>query len=56
MDNYSGYRGYLVQQLTLRQQRRRGGSEFVHSMHSVVDRLTPEQVDDVASYFASGDS
>lgn len=45
------YQEYLAQQLTLLQQRRRGGSEYVRLMHSFVDRLSPEQIDDVAAYF-----
>jgi cytochrome c553 len=47
------YRRYLVEQLTLLQQRRRGGSEFVHIMHAFVDRLNARQIDDVAAYFAA---
>jgi hypothetical protein len=42
-----------VQQLTLMQQRRRGGSEFVHIMHAFVDRLSPRQIGDAAAYVAS---
>ena len=44
---------YLALQLRLLQSRTRGGSEFVHLMHSFVDRLTPEQIRDVSAYFAS---
>ncbi|HUE90293.1 MAG TPA: c-type cytochrome [Vicinamibacterales bacterium] len=47
------YREYLGQQLRLLQQRQRGGSEFIPLMHSFVDRLTPQQIDDVAAYFAA---
>lgn len=44
---------YLASQLRLLQSRARGGSEYVHLMHSFVDRLTPEQIRDVSAYFAS---
>lgn len=47
------YADYLAQQLRLLQTRSRGGSEYVHLMHSFVDRLTPQQVEDVSRYFAS---
>lgn len=46
------YQEYLAQQLTLLKERRRGGSEYVRLMHSFVDRLSPEQIDDVATYFS----
>ena len=45
------YPEYLAQQLTLLQQRRRGGSEYVDLMHSFVDRLTAAQIEDVAQYY-----
>ena len=45
---------YLALQLRLLQSRTRGGSEYVHLMHSFVDRLTPEQIREVSAYFASG--
>jgi cytochrome c553 len=45
-------REYLVQQLRLLQQRRRGGSEFVQIMHTFVDRLSADQIDAVAAHFA----
>ena len=44
---------YLAQQLQLLQNRQRGGSEYVHMMHSFVDRLTSDQIHDVAAYYAS---
>jgi cytochrome c553 len=50
---YGQYARYLVQQLQLFQQRNRGGSEFVHIMHNFVDRLTEQQIHDLAAYFSS---
>jgi cytochrome c553 len=47
------YQPYLVQQLTLLRVRHRGGSEYVHLMHAFVDRLTRDDIRDVAAYFAS---
>jgi cytochrome c553 len=44
---------YLAQQLRLLKERRRGGSESVHLMHSFVDRLTEEDIRDASAYFAS---
>jgi cytochrome c553 len=44
---------YLAGQLRLLQNRQRGGSEYVHLMHSFVDRLTSDQIQDVAAYYAS---
>jgi cytochrome c553 len=44
---------YLSLQLRLLQNRARGGSEYVHLMHSFVDRLTVDQIDAVSQYFAS---
>ena len=44
---------YLVQQLNLLQQRRRGGSPRVNLMHAFVDRIGPEEIRDVARYYAS---
>lgn len=46
------YHEYLAQQLTLLKQRRRGGSEYVRLMHSFVDRMSVEQIDDAAAYFS----
>jgi len=47
------YPDYLAGQLRLLQQRRRGGSEYVHLMHAFVDRLSPDEIEDVGWYFAS---
>jgi cytochrome c553 len=44
---------YLEQQLQLLAEGRRGGSPFVHLMHVVAPRLTPDQRRDVAAWFAS---
>ncbi len=44
---------YLRQQLTLLQERRRGGSPQVNLMYAFVDRLSAEDVEAVASYYAS---
>src|SRR5690606_27292484 len=44
---------YLALQLQLFRERRRGGSEFVHLMHSFVDRLEPSDIDDVSAFFAA---
>ena len=45
---------YLVQQLELLKQRRRGGSPRVNLMHEVVERLDPADIRDVAQYYAAG--
>lgn len=44
---------YLVLQLELFQQRQRGGTDSASLMHSIVDRLKPEQLQDVAAYYSS---
>jgi cytochrome c553 len=44
---------YLALQLELFQQRRRGGSGFENLMHVFVDRLRPDEINDVAAYYAS---
>ena len=44
---------YLERQLDLLKQRRRGGSPRVNVMHAVIDRLGPQDMHDVARYFAS---
>jgi cytochrome c553 len=44
---------YLVLQLELLQERRRGGSAYVHIMHKVVARLDSQQMRDTAAYYAS---
>lgn len=45
------YADYLVLQLTLFKEERRGGSAYAHLMHEVAPRLTAEQMRDVASYY-----
>lgn len=45
--------GYLVLQLDLFKKEHRGGSAFAHLMRPVAARLTPEQMRDVAAYYAS---
>jgi cytochrome c553 len=47
------YADYLVQQLQLFADKRRGGSAFASLMHPVADRLTLEQMRDVAQYYES---
>jgi cytochrome c553 len=47
------YAGYLLQQLQLFQQQHRGGSAYAHLMRPVAARLTPDQMRDVAVYYAS---
>ena len=47
------YAGYLKQQLDLFTAGTRGGSEYVHIMHSAAQRLTPEQIQALADYYAS---
>lgn len=44
---------YLVQQLRLFQEDRRGGTSYAPLMQMLSRRLTPEQIDDVAAYFAA---
>lgn len=44
---------YLVLQLTLFQKELRGGTAYAHLMRPVATRLTPEQMRDVALYYAS---
>ncbi|HET9948566.1 MAG TPA: c-type cytochrome [Longimicrobiales bacterium] len=46
------YADYLVLQLQLFQERRRGGSQLVEIMHHVVDGLDDQQIRDVALYYA----
>jgi cytochrome c553 len=45
--------GYLAQQLSLLQGRRRGGSPNVNLMHVFVDRLRPAEIRDVTLYYSS---
>lgn len=47
------YAGYLKQQLQLFTSGTRGGSEYAHVMHSAAQRLTLEQMQDLADYYAS---
>ncbi|MBA1273203.1 c-type cytochrome [Stutzerimonas azotifigens] len=47
------YAGYLKQQLELFTVGQRGGSEYAHVMHSAAQRLTPEQMQALADYYAS---
>jgi cytochrome c553 len=44
---------YLVLQLELLKERKRGGSSYVHIMHKIVPRLGREQIRDVSAYYAS---
>jgi cytochrome c553 len=46
---------YLELQLRLLRERRRGGSEYVHLMHSFIDRLSPADIGAAAAYFAGLD-
>lgn len=47
------YAWYIVQQLELLKARERGGSEFVHVMYQIADRLGAAQIRDVAQYYAA---
>lgn len=44
---------YLALQLELFQRRRRGGTDSASLMHSIVDNLSPDDIRDVAAYYAS---
>ncbi|TWI49253.1 cytochrome c553 [Pseudomonas duriflava] len=44
---------YLTLQLELFKSQKRGGTAYVHLMHSAVRRLTPEQMSDLAAYYAA---
>jgi cytochrome c553 len=44
---------YLILQLELFKKGHRGGSAYAHLMRPVATRLTPEQMRDVALYYAS---
>jgi cytochrome c553 len=50
------YRDYLVLQLELFKDLRRGGSEYAHLMHHIAPRLNPSQMRDVAFYYSSLDA
>lgn len=43
--------GYIVLQLELLREQRRGGSPYVHLMSSVARRLRPEDIRDAAAYY-----
>jgi cytochrome c553 len=47
------YADYLVLQLELFKKAQRGGSAYAHLMRPVASRLTPEQMRDVALYYAA---
>lgn len=47
------YAEYLILQLTLFRQQRRGGTAYAHLMRRVAHRLTPQQMRDVANYYES---
>lgn len=47
------YSDYLALQLELFKSRKRAGTEYSHIMHQVAAQLTPEQMKEVAAYFAS---
>jgi cytochrome c553 len=47
------YADYLILQLELFQQQQRGGTAYAHLMRTVAANLTPEQMRDVALYYAS---
>lgn len=47
------YGRYLLEQLRLFTQERRGGTEFAHLMHAAVREMTVGEMEDVATYYAS---
>ena len=47
------YADYIVLQLHLFQKDQRGGSRFAHLMHPTAERLTEEQIRDVAAFYAA---
>jgi cytochrome c553 len=47
------YADYIVLQLELFKKQQRGGTAYAHLMHAVAAHLTPEQMRDVALYYAS---
>jgi cytochrome c553 len=47
------YADYLVLQLELFKEQQRGGTAYAHLMRTVAANLTPEQMRDVALYYAS---
>ncbi len=44
---------YLTQQLELFRGHQRGGTPYAYIMQTVAERMTPEQIEDVALYFAT---
>jgi cytochrome c553 len=44
---------YLMSQLVLLQERRRGGTSNVDLMHAFVNRLTRDEIRDVATHYAA---
>jgi cytochrome c553 len=44
---------YMRRQLELLADERRGGSSYVHLMHEIAPRLTPDQIHDVTAFYAS---
>jgi cytochrome c553 len=50
----SQHSGYLRSQLTLLQERRRGGTLNVNLMHAFVNRLQESEIRDAAEYYAAG--
>lgn len=47
------YAEYLALQLELFKSGHRGGTDYANVMHSAAQRLTPEQIDQLARYYAS---
>ena len=47
------YSAYLKQQLELFSSEKRGGTAYAHIMHIAAHRLTPDQIQDLANYYAS---
>ncbi|MDX1583571.1 MAG: c-type cytochrome [Thermoanaerobaculia bacterium] len=47
------YESYIVRQLELFAEKKRGGSGYAHLMHPIAPKLTGEQRKDVAAYFES---
>jgi cytochrome c553 len=49
------YPDYLALQLRLFAAGERGGTDYADIMHSAARRLTPEQIQDLAAFYASLD-
>lgn len=47
------YENYLELQLELFHDGHRGGTPYAHIMQTIAERMTPEQISDVAAYYAS---